>query len=67
MVEGQSPSDGVGMRDNRHKLECREFPLEIRKSFFFTMKVVQTGTGSPGRFKPELGMTRSDLPQLALL
>lgn len=34
VVEGQSLSDGEGMRGNRHKLERREFPLEITKSFF---------------------------------
>jgi len=33
VVEGQSLSDGVRTRGNSHKLKCREFPLEIRKSF----------------------------------
>lgn len=33
-VERQSLPDAGGVRDNRHKLECREFPLVIRKLFF---------------------------------
>lgn len=33
-VEQQSLPDAGGMRGNRQKLECREFPLVIRNHFF---------------------------------